>query len=114
MIISTQKSLNLFLEKPLEKLRPPMVQVKVHDSVDIRVKIIAENINNCSVNIKYNTKHFKLTNGKVSNILDGSSFSKKLSWILKAIKISNNHLITRITAQADNLVQMSSFQTKVV
>lgn len=110
MIISTQKSLKLFLEKP----SPPMVQLKVHDSIDICVEVIANNTNNCSVNIEYNTSHFKLTSGKALDVLSGSSFSKKLSWILKAIKISNNHLLIQITAQANNMVQMASFQTKVV
>lgn len=110
MIISTQKSLKLFLEKP----HPPMVQLKVHDSIDICVEVITNNTNNCSVNIEYDTKHFELTNGKVLNILGGGSFSKKLSWILKAVKTSNNYLLTQITAQANNMIQMSSFQTKVV
>lgn len=91
-----------------------MVQVTVHDSIDICVEVIANNTNNCSVSIKYDTNHFKLTSGKALDVLSGSSFSKKLSWILKAIKISNNHLLTQITAQANNMVQMSSFQIKVV
>src|SRR4030043_2082660 len=82
------KSLKLFLVKPPSH----MVIINPQKLLPIQVSVSAENVDTCFVNIKYDINHLELMEGSELNSLGHGSFSKQLSWVLKAIKISNSCL----------------------
>ena|SRR4030067_1514402 len=104
------KSLKLFLVNPIL----PVVKINMHETIAIQTTIISENVENCFVTFKYDSNHFDLVKGNELVSLGSGSFSKTLSWVLKAIKISYNSLWTEITAEAGNLFQAVGFNIIVL
>jgi hypothetical protein len=104
------KFLTLLLIKPQSR----MVIVKLREFLPIQVSISAENVDDCFVNFKYNNDCLELVEGAGLNSLGNGSFLKQLSWVLKAIKISDNSLRTEIIAEAGSLSQAASFSIKVI
>jgi len=91
-----------------------MVIINPQKLLPIQVSVSAENVDTCFVNIKYDINHLELMEGAELNSLGHGSFSKQLSWVLKAIKISNDFLWTEITAEANNLFQTAGFSIKII
>lgn len=52
------KSLKLFLVKPFAD-----VVINIQESISIQTDVIAENVDNCFVNFKYDVDHFDLLEG---------------------------------------------------
>jgi hypothetical protein len=104
------KSLKLFLVKPIS----PMVRINTQEFISIQTDVVAENVNNCFVNFKYDVNHLHLIEGSELISLGSGSFSKQLFWMLKAIKISHNSLWTEITAEAESIFQAVGFRIKVI
>lgn len=66
------------------------------------------------MNIKYDINHLELVEGAELICLGSGSFSKQISWFLKAIKISYNALWIEIIAEAGNLFQAIGFNVKII
>lgn len=107
------KSLQLFLVKPQVNPQSPMAIINLQETLPIQVNISAENVDACFVNLRYDVNHLKLIEGAELNSLGSGSFSKQLSWLLKAIKISYNNLWTEIIAEAGGLFQAVGFDIKI-
>ena len=104
------KSLKLFLVNPIL----PVVKINTHETISIQTNITAEMVENCFVALKYDSNYFDLVEGNELISLGSGSFSKQLSWVLKAMKISYNSLWTEITAEAGNLFQTVGFNIIVM
>lgn len=90
-----------------------MVIINPQESLPIRVDLMAENVNVCFINIKYDTNHLELAEGTRSEDLGRGSFSKRLSGVLKATKISRKSLWIEITLEAGDLFQVVGFNKKI-
>jgi len=103
-------SLKLFLVTPILHV----VKINAHETISIQTNVIAEMVENCFVTLKYDSTYFDLVKGNELISLGSGSFSKQLSWVLKAMKISYNSLWTEITAEAGNLFQAVGFNIIVM